>query len=71
MYTIRLLVFDGKDTYWGANRGNSGRNETMPTCTNNAKVEGSTAADEDAKDPWLGGSLDSFHGAMEWNRQLS
>jgi hypothetical protein len=37
----------------------------MPTC-DDAKVEGSTAVDEDAKDPCLGGSLDSYHGAMEW-----
>jgi hypothetical protein len=50
MYIIQLLVFDGKDTYWGANKGNSERNETMPTC-NNAKVEGYMAVDEDAKDP--------------------
>jgi hypothetical protein len=50
--------------------GNSGRNKMMPTC-DDANVEGSTAAHEDAKDPWLGGSLDSFHGPMEWNRRLS
>ena len=49
-----LLVFDGKETYWEANRCNSGQNETMPTC-DDAKVEGSTAVDEDAKDPRLGG----------------
>jgi hypothetical protein len=70
MCIIQLLVFDGKDTYWGANMGNSGQNKTMLTC-NNAKVEGSTAVDEDAKDLWLGQSLDCFHRAMKWNRRLS
>jgi hypothetical protein len=52
-------------TGWGANRDNSGRNDMMPPY-DDAKVERSTPADEDAIDPWLGGSLDSFHGAMEW-----
>ena len=38
----------------------------MPICYD-AEVEGFTAVYKDAKDPWVGGSLDNDDGAMEWN----
>jgi hypothetical protein len=36
----------------------------MPTC-DNARVEGSRAVYQDAKDPWAGGSLDGFQ--KQWH----
>jgi hypothetical protein len=63
LHALQLLVLYDKDTYWGANRYNFGGNKTMHT-HDDAQVEGALVVYEATKDPWFGGSLDSYDGAM-------